>query len=147
MTKLNLPKTLLARETLDVSALRNAVARLSEGLLRYQSDVSDTQIRDGLVQRFEFTYEQSHKLLKRYLEQTSANPSELDEMSFADLIRTANEKNLLLNNWTVWREYREMRNLTSHTYDEDIALRVVSGIPRFLSEAEHLLASLTRVKA
>lgn len=31
----------------------------------------------------------------RYLEQVSANPVEFDQMSFQDLIRTANEQSLL----------------------------------------------------
>ncbi|WP_268887591.1 nucleotidyltransferase substrate binding protein [Kingella kingae] len=39
---------------------------MQEGWQRYLQDTSDTQIRDGLIQRFEFTYEISHKILKRY---------------------------------------------------------------------------------
>jgi hypothetical protein len=31
-----------------------------------------------------------------------------------------------------------MRAKTSHTYDEDVALEVVAGIPRFLEEAIYL---------
>jgi hypothetical protein len=34
---------------LDFSSLRNALARLAEGYQRYQTDVSDIQIRDGLT--------------------------------------------------------------------------------------------------
>ena len=45
---------------LDLSPLVNVIDRLREGLTRYQQDTSDTQIRDGLIQRFEFTYELSH---------------------------------------------------------------------------------------
>ena len=52
---------------LDFTSLRNALARLKEGYARYESDVSDIQIRDGLIQRYEFTYEISHKMLKRHL--------------------------------------------------------------------------------
>ena len=54
-------------DTIDLSPLERAVNRLSEGWIRYQLDTSDLQIRDGLIQRFEFTYEISHKTLKRYL--------------------------------------------------------------------------------
>ena len=61
---------------LDLTPLANATARLHEGLARYQSDPTDTQIRDGLIQRFEFTYELSHKMLRRQLEQAAANPEE-----------------------------------------------------------------------
>lgn len=123
---------------LDLTPLERAIDRLAEGWQRYQRDTTDTQIRDGLIQRFEFTYEISHKTLKRFLERTAANPAEFDAMSFQDLIRTANEQGLLLGAWPDWRRYREMRAKTSHTYDEAIALDVVSGIPAFLTEARHL---------
>ncbi|QMT32258.1 MULTISPECIES: nucleotidyltransferase substrate binding protein [Alysiella] len=128
--------------TLSIQALINAISRLHEGYTRYLQDTTDEQIRDGLIQRFEFTYEISHKILKRYLEYTSANPSQFDTMPFQDLIRTANEQNLLLNDWSKWKQYRDMRNRTSHTYDEKTALAVVQGIPDFLAEAQFLQNSL-----
>ncbi|WP_137895333.1 nucleotidyltransferase substrate binding protein [Ramlibacter sp. 2FC] len=124
--------------TLDISPLDKAIVRLDEGLARYRLDVSDTQIRDGLIQRFAFTYELSHKMLKRYLEAVSPTPAQYDGMPFQDLIRTGNEHGLLRSDWPVWRQYREMRGKTSHTYDEDVALDVVAGIPAFLAEAAHL---------
>lgn len=132
----------MLEQPLDLTSLKNAVARLNEGIERYQQDVSDTQIRDGLVQRFEFTYEISHKMLKRYLEMASPSPEIIDTMTFADLIRTGNEQGLLLSDWPTWRNYREMRGKTSHSYDEDIALQVVAGIPEFAKEAEVLLSRL-----
>lgn len=131
---------------LDLSPLVNAIARLDEGLARYEKDVSDTQIRDGLIQRFEFTYELSHKMLKRYLEMSAASAAQFDCMPFADLIRTGNEQSLLLSDWPRWKRFREMRGKTSHTYDETVALEVVNEIPAFLEEARHLCAKLqTRV--
>lgn len=122
----------------DITPLINAIARLDEGLARYRQDITDLQIRDGLIQRFEFTYELSHKMLKRYLEFSSPDPTVFDGMNFQDLIRSANEKGVLLGSWTQWRTYRDMRSRTSHTYDEEIALQVVDGIPAFLQEAEFL---------
>ncbi len=118
--------------------LDRAVERLEEGLARYLADTSDRQIRDGLVHRFEFVYELGHKMLKRYLEYASANPEQFSEMIFQDVIRTANEQGLLLGDWHDWRNFREMRSRTSHTYDEDVAIKVVDGIPRFLEEAKFL---------
>lgn len=129
---------------LDLSPLHNAILRLEEGLVRYQQDISDIQIRDGLIQRFEFTYEISHKMLKRYLEQISPNPEQFDSMSFQDLIRTGNEYGLLLGNWLDWKQYRDMRSRTSHTYDEEIAIAVVQGIPKFLEEAQFLFQRLNQ---
>jgi nucleotidyltransferase substrate binding protein (TIGR01987 family) len=127
---------------LDLTPLSKALERLAEGQARYQSDTGDAQIRDGLIQRFEFTYEISHKMLKRSLESAAANPAAFDAMPFADLIRSGNEQGLLLGDWTDWKRYREMRSLTSHTYDEAVALEVVDGIPAFLTEGEFLLKQL-----
>lgn len=127
---------------LDFSALLNAIDRLGEGLVRWQQEVTDTQIRDGLIQRFEFTYDLSHKMLRRALAESSANPEEIDRLSFPDLIRTADEQGLLPGTWTDWRLYREMRNITSHSYDEAKALQVAAAIPAFLVEAESLAARL-----
>ena len=127
---------------LNLTALRNATSSLDAGLTRHLSEPFDVQLRDGLVQRFEFTYEISHKMLKRYLEMSSPTPSQFDAMPFADLIRTANEQGLLKGDWSDWRTYREMRSKTSHTYDEAIAVQVVKGIPAFLLEAQSLLQTL-----
>jgi nucleotidyltransferase substrate binding protein (TIGR01987 family) len=130
--------------TLNISALENAITRLTEGLARYQRDTTDDQIRDGLIQRFEFTYELSHKMLKRYLEAAAPSPEVIDAMSFADLIRTGNEQGLLLGEWPDWKAYRDMRSKTSHTYDVAKALEVVAGIPAFLAEAVFLRDQLRR---
>lgn len=123
---------------IDLTPLMNAIARLEEGLARYQLDTSDSQIRDGLIQRFEFTYELSHKMLRRYLASTAPSPGEYDAADFSFLVRSGNEQGLLLSDWPTWCSFREMRAKTSHSYDEKIALDVVQGIPPFLAEARHL---------
>lgn len=127
---------------LDISPLNKAIQRLEEGLRRYQLDIGDEQVRDGLVQRFEFTYEICHKTLKRYLVLSAASPTSFDQISFSDLIRSGNQNGLLHGDWPAWRRYREMRSKTSHTYDEAVALEVVAGIPDFLREAHYLAAQL-----
>lgn len=129
---------------IDITPLEKSIARLEEGLTRYQQHVEDTQLRDGLIHRFEFTYELAHKMLKRYLRLTSATPEEFDDMSFQDLIRLGNIQKLLLEDWPAWRLYREMRSRTSHTYDEEVALQVVQHIPKFLKEACYLREQLKK---
>ena len=131
-------------EHLDLTPLENAVNRLAEGLARYEKDITDTQIRDGLIQRFEFSYEISHKMLKRYLEAVSPTPELFDSMDFSDLVRSASEQGVLLGDWKKWRNYRAMRSKTSHTYDEEIAIEVVESIPAFLEEARYLLKQLQK---
>ena len=50
---------------LSLESRQNALARLTEGLARYELDVTGAQIRDGLMQRFAFTYELCQRMLKR----------------------------------------------------------------------------------
>ena len=122
----------------------NAISRLQEGLDVYGRDTSQTLIRDGLVQRFEFTYEIAHKTLQRYLENASPTPEQYDNMPFQDLIRSGNEQGLLLGDWPKWKGYRDMRAKTRHTYNEKVALEVVVGIPPFLDEVRYLRDQLSK---
>ncbi len=66
------------------------------------------------------------------------------KMTFPTLIRTASDLGLLRSGWNVWHEFREARNLTSHVYNEDIALRVMGIIPAFAEEAELLYNQLKK---
>ena len=127
---------------LDLSPLTNAIKRLDEGLARYETDTSDAQIRDGLIQRFEFTYDLAHKMIRRVLEAGAANLGAIDRMSFPDLIRTADELGLVGSDWPQWRKWRDMRNITSHTYDEAKAVQVVQAIPAFLAETKDVAGRL-----
>jgi nucleotidyltransferase substrate binding protein (TIGR01987 family) len=129
---------------LDLTPFNNALKKLIEGLERYELDTSDDQVRDGLIKRFEFTYELAHKMMRRYLAESSANIESINELSFQGLIRTASDKNLIKGDWSDWSTYREMRGKTSHTYDESIAVLVVEGIPAFIEEASHLQKVLTK---
>jgi hypothetical protein len=42
---------------LDTTTFGNSLQRLREGLARCEREPADEQIRDGLIRRFEFTYE------------------------------------------------------------------------------------------
>ena len=127
--------------TLDYSPLEKAIATLFEAMDEYQRNSTDF-IWDACIQRFEYTYDLSHKMLKRYLEQVSANPLEIDKMSFQNLIRTDAEKGGLLSSYDIWAGYREARNSTSHGYDENKAAEVFKQFPAFLNETKTLLANL-----
>ena len=125
-------------DRLDVAPFEKAIASLEAALTRQAREPDDDLLRDGCIQRFEFTYELSHKMLKRFLVATSPNPAEYENMLFPDVIRTGSEGGLLLGDWPRWKGYREARSLTSHTYDEAKARKVFSLIPGFLDEARTL---------
>lgn len=127
---------------LDVSSFERAVHSLAEAVHEYQENPDNLFVRDASIQRFEYTYELAHKMLKRYMELSEPNAEAVDQMSFPDLIRTASERGLLTHGWDVWKLYRDARNITSHTYNEKKAVQVCMMIPSFLTEASDLLATL-----
>jgi nucleotidyltransferase substrate binding protein (TIGR01987 family) len=127
---------------LSFTSFQKAVESLNEVLNVYQDDPSNTFYRDACIQRFECSYELSVKMLKRYLEMSEASTSSIDALSFSDVIRLANERDLLLSNWEAWRDFRFARNITSHAYDEKKAKEVVKIIPQFYTELLFLLDKL-----
>ncbi|MDR1244966.1 MAG: nucleotidyltransferase substrate binding protein [Endomicrobium sp.] len=127
---------------LDLSPFENALVSLNEAIKKSYEDESDKFIRDSVIQRFEYTYEVSYKMLRRFLQLSEHSEGSFDEFVFADVIRTANERNLLLGNLESWVEYRKMRNITSHSYDEEKANVIISVVPSFAKEAEFLLNKL-----
>lgn len=130
--------------TFDLTSFEKAANKLNEILIRYAQNPLDDAIRDSVIQRFEFTYSIALKTLRKYFIERAFIVEDVNQMSFNDMIRTANQFNLLKSNLEKWTEYREMRNLTSHTYDEVIAQKVVSIIPEFYEEIVELLNALKR---
>jgi nucleotidyltransferase substrate binding protein (TIGR01987 family) len=126
---------------LELSSFEKALASLDEALAEFDRTQSQF-VKDACIQRFEYTYELAHKLLKRQLEAMSPNPSEIDQMSFPDMIRSGAERGLLANGWDEWRRFRDARNATSHAYNEKKANEVFARIPAFRDEAAFLLARL-----
>lgn len=129
-------------DKLNLNSFKDALNSLKIAINAMKSEPANALFRDASIQRFEYTYELSHKMLKRYLEMTEPNAKEIDQMPFADLIRTGSERGLLLKGWDVWSTYRYARNLTSHTYNEKKANEVCEIIPEFFKDAQYLLDKL-----
>lgn len=132
---------------IDVSSLEKALASLNEALAAHASKPDDMFIRDAAIQRFEYTYELSHKMLRRYLEVSEPSMEVVQELSFLDLIRLASERGLLKSELVVWRKFRDSRNATSHAYDEAKAEAVFAGIASFRDEAKALLDEINTRQA
>ncbi len=135
---------------LDFSSLANATGQLEKSIAFAKSDMTQhnddlfEQLRNSVIQCFEFTYELSCKMLKRYLEESAANPDEIDTVSFQNLIRMGNEQGLLRSDWLRWKIYRQARTNSSHAYDADKAVKVYEIAPDFLEEARYLHQQLTK---
>lgn len=133
---------------IDFSPLASAISQLEKSIAFATSEMAENdddlfeQFRNSVIQCFEFTYELSHKMLTRYLEETVANPEEIDLSTFQNIIRIGNEKGLLRSDWSVWRNYRHARSNSSHTYDGNKAEAVYSIASDFLAEAKYLYQQL-----
>lgn len=128
-------------DILDLSPLEKALQSLEKAVVRSKLEPKDDMIRDSVIQRFEYSYELSWKMLKRQLEKDAANPTAIDAMSFKELIREGAEKGLIQDP-EAWFEYRNQRNITSHTYNEQKAATVYQAAVSFLPDAQNLLKTL-----
>lgn len=135
---------------LELSSLQKAVTQLEEALKYADSDLARSDphlalhLRAATIQAFEYTYELSHKMLRHHLENVDPNPGAISDLDFSGLIRAGLARGLLSEDLRAWRDFRQNRGATSHTYDEAKAQEVFAKIPRFLSEAKFLL---TRIQA
>jgi len=75
--------------------------------------------RQGLIQSFEFTHELAWNVLKDYF-QYQGNP---DIRGSRDATREAFRFNLI-DDGNAWMDMIQSRNLSSHTYHEDIAIEI-----------------------
>ncbi len=129
-------------EIIDLTSFKKALASLFEVIKIYNSDKTNLITRDSMIQRFEYTYSISLKMIKRYLASGAFVFANIDGMTFNEMIRQANKMGILRSNLERWDIYRQKRNLTSHTYDEKIAQDVASIIEDFALEAKYLLEKL-----
>ena len=133
---------------IDFSPLASAISQLEKSIAYTTSEMAENnsdlfeQFRNSVIQCFEFTYELSHKMLKRYLAATAANPEAIDLSTFQNIIRMGNAKGLLRSDWTVWRDYRLARSNSSHTCDGNKAEAVYHIAADFLVEAKYLYRQL-----
>jgi nucleotidyltransferase substrate binding protein (TIGR01987 family) len=126
---------------LDFTALEKALQSLNVAIVRSKAAPSDKEVRDAVIQRFEYTFELSYKFLKRVVEAEAAVPSEVDKLSYKDLLREAGEKGLITD-FQAWVVFRDQRNITSHTYSDDKAQSVWQTAIQFYPVAQELLQRL-----
>lgn len=119
----------------NIKALENALTRLNESL---QFDLSQPLVVDACIQRFEFCIELTWKTLKRCLtiEGIEANtPRECIQQAYS--IHWINDE-------SAWLSMLKDRNLTSHTYKEDLALEIYHRLPLHYQAMADLYQLLSR---
>jgi hypothetical protein len=123
---------------LYIAPLGRAVARLDEGLRRSQLDPGDQLVCDGLIHRFEFTYDLALKALRRCLALASDDAPAVEALDMEALVSLGHEQGLLLGAWPAWRTWYDLRAHTGHADEEPMGPEVVAAVPRFLDEVRYL---------
>lgn len=121
---------------------RRALGQLREGVLLSKQRSLSRLEQQGLIQAFEFTHELAWNTLKDFLEERGVGPL----YGSRDATR-AGFKAGLLGDGETWMQMIQSRNLSSHTYDEATASRIVQDIQtHYFSEFERLEQTLTRLE-
>ena len=107
------------RFNLALDHFARALGRLHEVLAQPETDF----MRDAIIQRFEFTFEAGWKAMYRWLRSRGVD---VDEDAFSTIPESF--KRRLITDAAVWGEMRKYRNLTSHTYNEPLAIEVVAFV-------------------
>jgi len=126
---------------IDLSSFEKAVNTLDRAIVRAREAPRDEELRDAVIQRFEYTHELAWKSLERVLEEAAASSEEIDYLSFKDLIRRGAESGLIQDPQE-WFAFRKSRNITSHVYNEKKAISVCASALRFEKAARILLSRL-----
>ncbi|MGL4942130.1 MAG: nucleotidyltransferase substrate binding protein [Thermoguttaceae bacterium] len=133
---------------LDIFAFENAILSLERSLnvVRRRRAVAEADewetLRAGVIQNFEFTFELSWKMMKRWLD-LNISPDLTFGVTKKDLYRLAAE-NGLITDVERWFDFQQSRNKTSHVYAEDIAEDVFEKATEFLPYAKNLFARLEK---
>ena len=120
-----------------LSDYKEAIKRLQGSLKK--DDFTDLE-KDGVIQRFEFTFEQARKTLKDYLEDQGFS----DVVSPKKSIKQAFENNLLTQG-DVWIDMLEDRNRLSYLYDQKVSESIFDNIKsKYSQELADLIQTLEK---
>lgn len=117
----------------SIKKLETAFQRLEEGI----NSVKDDLDKDGVIQRFEFTFELLWKTIKIYFEDKGIlckSPKDCLQQAF---------KYGLITNELVYLNMLNDRNKTSHLYDQSASEEIYTNIKsRYLEAINSLLAKI-----
>jgi nucleotidyltransferase substrate binding protein (TIGR01987 family) len=131
---------------LELESLRKAIGALERSLrvAEEQASGSDVDLKEtlraGVVQNFEVAYEQTWKMMKRWLE-TNVGAIEVDGVTRRQLFRLCHE-NRLIDDVDQWMTFHKSRNETSHTYNQETAEDVSKVAAEFFPASSEVLSRI-----
>lgn len=112
--------------------LQNALLKMAEAM----SFPEDDPYVESTIQRFEYTFELSWKLISSILKDQG-----LETYGVKNIIREGARLGLI-DNTDLWFEFANARNLSSHIYNQPIAQKVYQvAKSNFIAEVEKLIQS------
>ena len=111
----------MSEPNIKINNFKNALSRLKEGIAKYNG--TDDLLRDGVIQRFEFTFELAWKTLKAVFEDEgliglNSPKTVLREAFAAELIKEDE----------LWLAMLNDRDSTAHIYNEHLAIEICHNI-------------------
>ncbi|MEA2067768.1 MAG: HI0074 family nucleotidyltransferase substrate-binding subunit [Verrucomicrobiota bacterium] len=131
---------------LELESLKKAIGALERSLrvAEEQAGAGDIDLletlRAGVVQNFEVAYEQTWKMMKRWLE-VNTSPVDVDGVTRRQLFRLCHE-NRLIDDVEDWMNFHKSRNETSHTYNAATAKDVFKVAGEFLPAASDVFSRI-----
>lgn len=119
-------------EIIKLKDLKSATKSLKDGMLKVKDDLD----RDGIIQRFEFTFELLWKVVQEY-----AKYKGIETASPRDAFRVANDIKLI-DDANIWFEFLKNRNLSTHIYSESDAIQISTQIPNFIIETDKIISKI-----
>ncbi|PTN07967.1 nucleotidyltransferase substrate binding protein [Mangrovibacterium marinum] len=108
---------------------KKALATLTKGVQQYHDSGLSELEKQGLIQGFEFTHELSWKVMQDFLKEKG----EINIYGSKDATRLAFNRGLLTNG-EAWMNMIADRNLSSHTYQEEISEQILHRIVSVYSD-------------
>lgn len=120
--------------------LERSVSRLREVLEKIKKVKEDKDVfRDSAIQRFEISFDLAWKTLKEKLRSEYGVDSTSPKKVFQDAFSQG-----IIENDPLWLSMTDMRNETTHAYNELFAESVLEKLPDICTAFEHLLWKLKK---
>lgn len=124
---------------LDFRNFEHALKTLEEALSR--NNLNELE-RDGVIQRFEYTFELAWKMMRKTLIALGrGNVSSSPKPIFRDAMEEG-----LIGDVKKWFTFLEARNLSTHIYNQDESDKVFNVAKEFLPVAIKVLNKLKKLK-
>jgi nucleotidyltransferase substrate binding protein (TIGR01987 family) len=122
-----------------LASKRSDAVRALKSLKDVLTSEYSTITRDAAIQRFEYTVEAVWKYLQLYLHEKEG----LDSYSPKSTFREAKNAGIIDEVDTVQTlDMVDDRNLTSHTYHEEVAQKIYEKLPGYVSLMEELMKQM-----